>query len=104
MGKRYRTERRRIDPREVAVVIHDEAAVEFYKTNPNGTYDRGFLASNGGRPSVGRGRGGRLVAWQGNHRIAAAAAEGRSIDVDFQVEIGSEDDKRSDSFFAWMWS
>jgi hypothetical protein len=104
MGKRYRTERRRIDPRTVAVVIHDEAAVEFYKTNPNGTYDRGFLASNGGRPSVGRGRGGRLVAWQGNHRIAAAAAMGRrSVDVDFQVETGS-DDKRSDSFFAWMWS
>jgi hypothetical protein len=32
--------------------------------------------------SVGRGRGGKLVAWEGNHRIAAAAAKGRKIDVD----------------------
>jgi len=104
MGKRYRIKRRRIDPREVDVVIRVPAAVEFYKTNPNGTYDRGWLASNGGRPLVGRGEGGRLVAWEGNHRIAAAAAMGRSIVVDFAVEVGSGDDKRSDSFFAWMWS
>lgn len=103
MGKRYRTERRRIDAREVATVIHNPDAVEHYKRS-NRPFNGG---SNGGRPSVGRGRGGQLVAWQGNHRIAAAAAEGRKIDVDFQVEIGSEDDKRSDRsdrFFAWMWS
>jgi hypothetical protein len=102
MGKKYRTERRRIDARDVATVIHDPDAVEFYKRHPNGTYDRGLFASNGGRPSVGRGHGGKLVAWQGNHRIAAAAARGKKIDVDYQVEVGSEEDVSSDSFFAWF--
>jgi hypothetical protein len=102
MGKKYRTERRRIDARDVHTVLHDADAVEYYKRHPNGTYDRGFLASNGGRPSVGRGHGGKLVAWQGNHRIAAAAAQGRKIDVDYQVEVGGPDDRREDSFFAWL--
>lgn len=92
MAKKYRTERRTIDPRKVHVVLHDPAAVDYYADNPNGTYG-GFLAGNGGRPSVGRGSGGKLVAWQGNHRIAAAARRGRRISVDYQVEVGSDEDK-----------
>jgi hypothetical protein len=99
MSKRYRTERRRIDPRTVSVVLHDENAVEYYQRHPGGSY--GWLG-NGGRPSVGRGRGGKLVAWQGNHRIAAAAARGRKIDVDYQVEVGSEEDRRSGGFLSWL--
>lgn len=93
MGKRYRTERRRIDPGTVSTVIRNQAAVDYYRKHPGGTFDRGFFADNGGRPSVGRGRGGRLVAWQGNHRIEAATLEGRRIDVDFQIEIGGPDDQ-----------
>jgi hypothetical protein len=40
MGKKYRTERRRIDARRVHVVIHNQDAVEYYKKHPNGTYGR----------------------------------------------------------------
>lgn len=102
MGRKYRTERRRIDARSVAVVIHDEAAVEYYKTHPNGSY--GWWG-NGGRPSVGRGHNGQLVAWQGNHRIAAAAVQGRSIVVEYQVEVGSEDDTPAPGgFFTWLFT
>jgi hypothetical protein len=34
MGKKYRTERRRIDARRVHVVIHNQDAVEYYKKHP----------------------------------------------------------------------
>lgn len=91
MGKRYRTERRTIDPREVRTVVRDERAVEFYRKNPGGTY--GWWDGNGGRPSVGR-SGGGLVAWEGNHRIEAAKRAGRRISVDFQVEVDGPDDRR----------
>lgn len=100
MGKKYRTERRRIDASKVAVVIHDRDAVEHYKRHPNRPYDG--WGGNGGRPSVGYGSGGRLVAWQGNHRIAAAAAQGRKIDVDFQVEVGAEEKPKG--FLDWLFS
>jgi hypothetical protein len=99
MGKKYRTERRRIDARQVHTVLHDADAVDYYKKHPGGSY--GFWG-NGGRPSVGRGRGGKLVAWEGNHRIAAAAAQGRKIDVDFQVEVGSDEGAGSGGFFDWL--
>lgn len=89
--------RRKIDAREVAPVIRDPDAVEFYKRNPNGTYNKGFLAGNGGTPRVGRGRGGRLVAWEGNHRIAAAAAQGKKITVDYLVE----DEPKKKGFWSW---
>jgi len=98
VAKRYRTERRTIDPRTVSTVLHDEAAVEHYRRNPHSSY--GFWG-NGGRPSVGRGSGGRTVAWEGNHRIEAAVREGRRIDVDYQVEIGGPDDKPKKSFWSW---
>jgi hypothetical protein len=94
--------RRKINARDVAPVVRDPDAVEFYKNNPNGTYDGGFLASNGGTPRVGRGRGGRLVAWEGNHRIAAAAAQGKKITVEYLVEDEPRAPKKNDSFFAWM--
>ena len=83
MGKMSRTERRRIDASTVAVVVRNRKAVEYYRRHPNGSFD---FWGNGGRPLVGRGRGGKLVAWEGNHRIAAAAAEGRSIVVDFALD------------------
>jgi hypothetical protein len=35
MGKKYRTERRRIDARRAHVVIHNQDAVEYYKKHPN---------------------------------------------------------------------
>jgi hypothetical protein len=38
----------------------------------------------------------------GNHRIAAAAAKGRKIDVDYQVEVRSKDDRGSGGFWAWL--
>lgn len=94
MAKKYRTERRRISARDVHTVTHDDAAVEHYKRSSR-PYD-GWLG-NGGRPSVGVGRGGRIVAWQGNHRIAAAAAQGKKIDVDFQVEVKPE----RKGFWSW---
>lgn len=95
MGKKYRTERRRINARDVSTVTHNPDAIEHYKRSSS-PFD-GW--SNGGRPSVGIGRGGRIVAWQGNHRIAAAAAQGKEIDVDFQVEI--TEDKPEKGFWSW---
>lgn len=97
MGKKYRTERRRIDARDVSTVIHNPDAVEHY-----GRSNRPYNGwSNGGRPSVGRGSGGRIVAWQGNHRIAAKAAKGQKVDVDYQVEVGGPDDKPKKGFWSW---
>lgn len=95
--KKYRTERRRINARDVHTVTHNDAAIEHYK-HSSSPFD-GFWSGNGGRPSVGRGRGGKLVAWEGNHRIAAAAAQGKKIDVDFQVEVA--EDKPKKSFWSW---
>lgn len=95
MGKKYRTERRTINARDVHTVTHNPDAIEFYERNPHGSY-RG---SNGGRPSVGRGSGGKLVAWQGNHRIAAAGRRGRRISVDFQVEVTEPATKKG--FWSW---
>lgn len=97
MGKKYRTERRTINARDVHTVTHNDDAIDYYEQHPNGSYS-GW--GNGGRPSVGRGSGGRLVAWQGNHRIAAAARRGRRISVDFQVEVEPEPAKKK-GFWSW---
>jgi hypothetical protein len=53
MGKKYRTERRRIDARRAHGVIHNQDAVEYYEKHPNETY--GWLlgsATGDGPPSA----------------------------------------------------
>lgn len=97
MAKKYRTERRRINARDVHTVTHNDDAITYYEQNPSGSFSSW---GNGGRPSVGRGSGGKIVAWQGNHRIAAAARKGRKIDVDFQVEV-TDDKPKKKGFWSW---
>ena len=94
MGKKYRTERRRIDARRVHVFDPQSGRRRVLQEAPERDLRVASWASNGRRPAVGRGRGGKLVAAEGNHRIAAAA-KGRKIDVDYPVEVGSKDDRGS---------
>lgn len=68
-----------IDPTQVRVVIRVPAAVDYYCENPGGTYNRGWLADNGGVPTVFVHADGSMTADEGNHRIAAAARCGRKI-------------------------
>ena len=102
MGSKYRRVGWRwINPRDVQVIVYSEAAVQGYMENPDWSGPDFF--GNGGKPLVYRNADGALGATVGNHRIAAAARQGRKIKVEFWVERGSEyDPASSDSFFAWM--
>jgi hypothetical protein len=76
MGKKYRTERRRIDARRAHIVIHNQDAVEYYNKHPNETYGWLLGPATGDGPPSAEAAAGVPKTTASAHRMSSGVATG----------------------------